>query len=154
MSGSSADRWRTSLRWSVTSALQACMYRPLDIAERAKQIADINRQLDVLEGIVVGPHVIGDELSSADAAIFPTLVFMNFMLPRFFKWADVFKGRPHLKSYWECMNEDPAGAKVRCTFPASCCAVAWNRLCQAIRQHTSGAACMVVICGQSRPVPS
>jgi glutathione S-transferase len=89
------------------------MYRQMDIGQRAKELEQLNFQLDVLEGLAEGPYLVGEELSSADAALFPTFVFMTFILEGIFGWEDVFKGRPKLRAYWDQMNEDVDGKRVR-----------------------------------------
>lgn len=53
------------------------MYRAMEPAERAKGIAQIAFQLDVLEGICAGPYLAGDVITSADSALFPTVVFLK-----------------------------------------------------------------------------
>ncbi|PNW74809.1 hypothetical protein CHLRE_12g508850v5 [Chlamydomonas reinhardtii] len=93
--------------------IQGCMYRTMDSVEtRAKQIEQIAFQLNVLEGIVQGPFVAGSEITAADAALFPTFVFFDFILPTYFGWKDVFAGKPKLKSWWENMKKDAEGAKI------------------------------------------
>ena len=56
---------------------QACMYKKMDIAERAAKIAELARQLGILDGLLDGPHAVADAAgpTTADAALFPTLVF-------------------------------------------------------------------------------
>lgn len=49
----------------------------MEPAERAKGIAQIAFQLDVLEGICAGPYLAGDVITSADSALFPTVVFLK-----------------------------------------------------------------------------
>ena len=53
------------------------MYRKMDIAERAAKIAEMAKQLDILEGLVDGPQAVAAAggPTTADAAIFPILVF-------------------------------------------------------------------------------
>ncbi|KXZ55975.1 hypothetical protein GPECTOR_2g1527 [Gonium pectorale] len=93
--------------------IQGAMYRTMDSAEtRAKQIEQIAFQLDVLEGIVQGPYVAGSEVTAADAALFPTFVFFEFILPTYFGWADVFAGRPKLGAWWAAMKADPVAAQI------------------------------------------
>ena len=98
-------------------SIQGAMYRgPMDIADRADKIAEIAKQLDVLEGILevrAAPFVAGDAPTFADAALFPTFVFMEFILPRHFGWADVFAGRPKLKAWWAAMCADTQCARVK-----------------------------------------
>ncbi|BDA44427.1 hypothetical protein COCOBI_05-6110 [Coccomyxa sp. Obi] len=48
----------------------------------------------------------------ADAALFPTLTFMRFILPEYFGWKDIFEQRQQLGQYWATIEADPAGAKV------------------------------------------
>ena len=56
---------------------QSCMYKKMDIGERAAKIAELARQLGILEGLLDGPHAVADAAgpTTADAALFPTLVF-------------------------------------------------------------------------------
>jgi len=53
------------------------MYRAMEPPERARGIAQIAFQLDALEGLCVGPYLAGGEVTSADSAVFPTVVFMQ-----------------------------------------------------------------------------
>eukprot|EP00877_Chromochloris_zofingiensis_P012564 jgi/Chrzof1/7561/Cz02g28140.t1 len=91
---------------------QACMYRKMDIAQRANQLQQLAFQLDVLEGICVGPYIAGTSITSGDSALFPTFVFMNHILPKYFGWSSVFAGRPKLEGWWAAMQQDPHAAKV------------------------------------------
>ena len=89
------------------------MYKPMDSkSERAAQIGQIAKQLDVLEGYMVGPYATGDDVSYADTALVPTFVFMNFILPKFFGWPTLFEDRPKLGKWWALMNEDPEAKQV------------------------------------------
>lgn len=56
---------------------QACMYKKMDIGERAAKVAELARQLGILDGLLDGPHAVADAAgpTTADAALFPTLVF-------------------------------------------------------------------------------
>ncbi|KAK3289592.1 hypothetical protein CYMTET_2986 [Cymbomonas tetramitiformis] len=97
----------------IASGLQGCMYKSMDIEERAAKIAELAKQLDVLEGIVEGsPYIVGDTPSLADAALFPTFVFFTYILPSQFGWTDVFASRPKLKAWWEHMCKDDCGKRV------------------------------------------
>ena len=53
------------------------MYRKMDIAERAAKVADMAKQLNILEGLVDGPQAVAAAggPTTADAAVFPILVF-------------------------------------------------------------------------------
>lgn len=51
------------------------------------------QQLRVIEGRArAAPYLAGSEPTAADAALFPTAVFLNFILPRHFGWASAFDG--------------------------------------------------------------
>lgn len=97
--------------------IQGAMYRgPYDVKDRADNIAEISRQMDVVEGIMGlrtdGPFIAGREPSTADAALFPTWVFIAHILPKHFGWTDVFAGRPNTAAWWEAMRADTCGARV------------------------------------------
>lgn len=98
--------------------IQGAMYRgPMDIEARAEGIAQIAKQLDVIENIMGlrtdGPFIAGAEPSTADAALFPTWVFIEHILPKHFGWTDgVFVGRPKTEAWWKAMCADTCGARV------------------------------------------
>ncbi|KAK9805824.1 hypothetical protein WJX73_004301 [Symbiochloris irregularis] len=95
-----------------TTPIQAASYRQMDPEVRATNIKELARQLDILETYVEGPFVLGNDISCADIAILPTLIWMNFIMPRFFGWKSIFSGRPKLQSLFEAMQKEPAGAKI------------------------------------------
>lgn len=67
--------------------------RGMDLKTRAAKLGEIWRQLHWLEaqaGAKGGPHLAGEQLTLADLTWFPTCVFMEFMLPRFFGWPQLF----------------------------------------------------------------
>ena len=72
--------------------IQGAMYRgPMDRATRATQLAEIARQLRILDEICGredGDYVAGETKSAADAALFPTLIFCDFLLPKYFGWSE------------------------------------------------------------------
>ena len=89
------------------NSIQGCMYKPMDSkSERAAQVGQLAKQLDVLEGYVVGPYVCGEEMSYADTALVPTVVFMAYILPKFFGWPGLWEDRPKLEAWWKLMNAD------------------------------------------------
>lgn len=94
------------------TSIQACMYRAMPPEERADGIRRIAFQLDVLEGVCAGPFMAGGDITTADSAIFPTVVFVKQMLPDVFGWEDVFAGRPKLAAWWEALQGDPAAVRV------------------------------------------
>ncbi|KAF8069416.1 GST3 [Scenedesmus sp. PABB004] len=93
--------------------IQACMYRKQEPVERAALLAALVKQLDVLEGLCVGPNYIaGDAITAGDSALFPTFVFCTYILPRYFGWPDVFAGRPKLAAWWAALQRDPHAKRV------------------------------------------
>ena len=100
---------------TYVSPIQGCLYKPMDAGERATQLASINAQLDVLEGVLAGGggRVCGAARSLADAALFPTLVFVLDIAPAVYGWADPLARRPKLAAHWAEMSEgDAAGKRV------------------------------------------
>ena len=98
--------------------IQGCMYRgPMAADVRAAQISDIDRYLDIMEKTTQefeGPYLCGAEPCTADAALFPTFVFMTHLLPKYFGWENVFDGRPSLERWYKFMvTEDESAKKVK-----------------------------------------
>jgi glutathione S-transferase len=75
-------------------------------------LAQLVKQLDVLEELCVGPYIAGAQVTAGDSALMPTFVFISFILPRYFGWQDVFAGRPKLAAWWARMQQDPASKRV------------------------------------------
>ena len=60
-----------------------------------------------------GGRVCGKAFSLADAALFPTLVFILDIAPAVFGWSDPLARRPKLAAHWAEMSEgDAAGKRV------------------------------------------
>jgi len=70
-------------------AIQGCMYKPAPPfgihSSRQAALADLKKQLLVINDAAdeTGPFLTGPDLSLADATLFPTLVFVLKMLPKF-----------------------------------------------------------------------
>mmetsp|Transcript_23316 Transcript_23316/g.64430 ORF Transcript_23316/g.64430 Transcript_23316/m.64430 type:complete len:273 (-) Transcript_23316:347-1165(-) len=96
--------------------IQSCMYQKMDSAEeRAKQIGQIAAQMDAIEFAIkdtASPFITGSEMTTADGALFPTIVFMQYILPKFFCWKDIFANRPKLADWWIAVQKDPEASKV------------------------------------------
>jgi glutathione S-transferase len=97
--------------------VQGSMYRSFASAEqRANELKTLNFQLDVIEQsmapLSLGPFVAGPEITAADGALFPTLLFCDFILPTYFKWTGLWSTRPRLLAWWKAVNEDPEAKKV------------------------------------------
>jgi glutathione S-transferase len=109
------------------SPIQGCMYKaagtPFSIygTDRLSALQELRRQIKVIENTVVeydemfpnemGPYLCGDEISLADASLFPTSIFFMTILPQVFK-LDVkdFFG-PRLLSWYEYMLRNNEAAK-------------------------------------------
>ena len=94
-------------------------------AQRAEGIAVVAKQMDVIERVLAdaarerhgtvtadGPFACGAEPCVADAALFPTYVFLERILPRYFGWDDVWARRPRTKAWFDAMASDACGARV------------------------------------------
>ncbi|KAG5174946.1 glutathione s-transferase [Tribonema minus] len=98
--------------------ITGCMYKaapPFGVhARRLDALADLRKQLDVLEDMACssGPFLAGADLSLADAACFPTLVFCKYMLPKF-GWAEGEILGPKLTRWWQLVCASKTGARVK-----------------------------------------
>lgn len=71
--------------------IQGCLYKLADkspfgaFGSRADTIRELRKQLQVAEDLAdgTGPYLAGEEVSLADATMFPTMVFITEMLPKF-----------------------------------------------------------------------
>ena len=64
----------------AVTANQGCMYKgveQIDVQSRAAKVAELDKQLGVLEGLVVGPYCVGDEITEASAPAASTLRSLN-----------------------------------------------------------------------------
>jgi glutathione S-transferase len=95
--------------------------RGMDLPTRAAKIAEIWKQLNWLEeNIVATPHLLGEQLTLADITWFPTCVFMEFLLPRFFGWPQLFDPSataprtpfPKLAQWYSGLRQHPVFASV------------------------------------------
>eukprot|EP00523_Entomoneis_sp_CCMP467_P017022 CAMPEP_0168772542 /NCGR_PEP_ID=MMETSP0725-20121227/4010_1 /TAXON_ID=265536 /ORGANISM="Amphiprora sp., Strain CCMP467" /LENGTH=378 /DNA_ID=CAMNT_0008822063 /DNA_START=8 /DNA_END=1144 /DNA_ORIENTATION=- len=98
--------------------IQGCLYKakgPFGIfGTRKDAIAEYVRQMQIIDGLIDGSqeglYLCGSEVSLADATLFPSMVFANFMLPKF----DVSPPLPSKIARWfrEVRERDSAFAKV------------------------------------------
>jgi glutathione S-transferase len=71
------------------SPIQGCMYKAAppfgSYGDRKDAIAEYVKQLGVIENLMAddGPYLCGKEISYADATLYPSLVFADYMLPKF-----------------------------------------------------------------------
>lgn len=93
--------------------IQGCMYKDMmSVEQRHADLKNLAFHLDVLEKMIEGPFVCGESISFGDGAIFPTFVFMTYILPKYFGWKSVFTGRPKLERWWNTVTKDADAAKV------------------------------------------
>lgn len=96
--------------------IQNCMYKagPFGIFGTRKDALDeITKQLNVIEDLLgdsSSTYLCGDEISLADATLFPTAIFIDHMLPKF----DIMPALPPKLATWynRLKTEDPACRKV------------------------------------------
>lgn len=108
---------------SVT-ANQGAMYKPVDIIDapaRAGKVAELSKQLRVLEKLVVGPLCCGDFLTQADLALYPTFQFFRRLLPAVFGWEVGVSptSYPKLTAWLEAMDGLPAAIRVKAEMDAA-----------------------------------
>jgi histidine triad (HIT) family protein len=80
-------------RWHdvYLTTIQGCLYKPAsrfplgDYADRKSAISAVKKHLKIIESFMSdeGMYLCGDEVSLADASLFPTCIFANYMLPKF-----------------------------------------------------------------------
>ncbi len=84
------------------SPIQSCLYKYPPFATfgtRKDAIAELIKQLNIIESHIVdgsGPFLCGQDVSLADATLFPTLIFIEYMLPKF----DILSGIPPKMAKW------------------------------------------------------
>lgn len=86
--------------------IQGCLYRDAaknpfgQFGTRAEAIRKLRAQLAIAEDLadVKGPYLTGEEISLADATLFPTMVFITKMLPKFEEVSQFAMPRPLLCS--------------------------------------------------------
>ena len=123
-------------RWhdSYLGPIQGCVYKPAPpfgrFGSRRDALQELITQCKVLESLCdpSGPYLAGAEFSLADAAIFPTLVFIVSMLPKFDERLVIADDAvpsaprdamaealgPRLLSYWAYMTtQDSEGMRIK-----------------------------------------
>ena len=104
------------------SCIQGCMYkargtsfsiygtdRKAALGELTTQLVGIEQTLQIFDQrhplLRKGEFLCGEEISLADAALFPTMVFCDFILPQFFDMPQESFMGPVLGRWWSFMNE-------------------------------------------------
>lgn len=92
----------------------------IDAPTRAAKVAELHKQLGVIEGLLAGPsdgpYAVGDSLAEVDAALYPTLgCFVPFMMPRCFGWSNPMEDgtHPKLKAWLQVMEALPAAQRIK-----------------------------------------
>lgn len=71
------------------TTIQGCLYKAAPpfgmFMTRSKAIEELKHQLDVIDKLVEdeGLYLMGNEVSLGDVSLFPTMIFVKFMLPKF-----------------------------------------------------------------------
>lgn len=116
------------------SHTQGCMYldptpteftpdrRTMNAATRAAKLQELYEQLLWLEGQLRLPYMAGSQMTHADLTWFPTIVFMEFMLPKSFGWSEsIFHEHDHfpkLTQWYEyCLNTTLGGDQAQHQHP-------------------------------------
>jgi len=97
--------------------------RGMNLGTRAAKMAELWKQLNALEAIATrqpsSQYLAGGMLTLADMTWFPTCVFFEYMLPRIFKWPELFDTSatsrtpfPALAAWYSQLREQPAFAAV------------------------------------------
>lgn len=98
------------------SPIQGCMYKAsppfASFGTRKKALAEFQRQMQIIDNLIEdgGMYLCGEEVSLADATLFPTMVFAKYMLPKF----DVEEPLPSKINKWfnSMIESDPDFRKV------------------------------------------
>lgn len=136
-------------------AIQSCLYKATPpfgpYQSRWEALAELRKQLSVIEGLVSeeGPFLSGADIGHSDAALFPTMVFLRHMLPKFmqagWQWNDAEAFGPKLTRWWAHMTGGAVPAATR-VFDEISSALGkwdesgrWNTILHAGRQDTADA---------------
>ncbi|KAI9030237.1 thioredoxin-like protein [Hyaloraphidium curvatum] len=82
-----------------------------------KAITDLSKYLDIIEGMIVGPYVTGNQMTLADWSLGGVLPMTTIFWQR--KKFDAFAGRPKLGAWYKKMHEDAAFQKMKAEIEGS-----------------------------------
>ena len=111
------------------SCLQGCMYKAPGTSfsvygtDRKAALEELKRQLLAIEqnihafderhpSLRRGPYLCGEDISLADATLYPTMIFCEFMLPQFFGVSQSEYMGPILRQWWSFISDKVDCAKV------------------------------------------
>ncbi|MSQ48016.1 MAG: glutathione S-transferase family protein [Deltaproteobacteria bacterium] len=75
-----------------------------------EKIKEVNSRLDQLDATIGSPWVAGSAFTLADAAIAPTMFFLNTFLPQLGSKGPL-EGRPKVAAWWKSVQERPSVKK-------------------------------------------
>ena len=108
------------------TANQGAMYKSVDVIDgpaRAAKLAELDKQLGVLESLVRGPYAVGESITEADLTLWPTLAcFLPKILPSVFGWTNPMedaKRFPRLVAWHAAVGALPAAQKVKAEVDAA-----------------------------------
>lgn len=86
----------------------------MPLEERAARCKDLQKQLNVIEGLMDkdGPFAVGTNITFADIVLFPTYILLEETAPRALGWDDVFANRPTTKKWYMHCSANPVFAEV------------------------------------------
>ena len=96
------------------SPIQSAMYKPPPFGSfgiRKDALREIVKQLQVIDALIdpsSGMYLCGEEISLADATLFPSIVFVDHMLPKFDIWPAL---PPKLSAWFNAVKENDAACK-------------------------------------------
>jgi len=81
----------------------------MPLEERSARAKDLQKQLDVIEGLMdaAGPLAVGTDITYADIVLFPTYILLEETAPRSLGWSDVFANRPTTKKWYAHCSTHP-----------------------------------------------
>lgn len=96
------------------SPLNAALYRAMDTGERATKVAELIKQLNILEQLMdAEPYLVSSKLTLADIHLFGVFALYVWAGPKFFGFRpDDVTARPKLTAWYSTMRSEPAAQKV------------------------------------------
>ena len=117
---------------SVKPPLPALWEASLEDEIRADEIRALSAGLDAFEASASGLYLAGP-LSIADARLYPTVLLMHRVLPKYYGWeewtdAALFWKRPNIHAWFELMGYEKAAEEAARELDASLSEVDWSAL--------------------------
>eukprot|EP00871_Galdieria_phlegrea_P005886 jgi/Galph1/785/GphlegSOOS_G5553.1 len=92
---------------------QYALYRECAIEERRRCFQSAKQGLELMERVIQAtPFAAGERISLADVALFPSLLFWDYLAPRYYDWYPL-ENKPKLIGWYQFMKqESPVAEKV------------------------------------------